>query len=331
MVTMGSRPPGGVNPSRVRVNAARVADTRCGVCCTLPAGAGRGAGWPPGTGGARLGRVITRSPRTLVLPAASLLALSAVLGACGSDDATAPGAPTGTSSSTPASTPSVSTPSVSASSTAPDGIPDGAGAGTGNGCAPNQATTPAGAGTATTGDVDLDGAADTVWLADTPERTLGVTTATGATFSTTFTSAAPQAASALGQKLQPAGPAIVLLDTGRSVALYAVVDCALVPTLNEQGEQYVFDLGFTGYGTGVGCVAGGDEEDLSLAGLNVVDTGDGTFRVTRTAVQLDDFGRRAVNGGTTVVAEGVGADDPRVANAHTVSCGNQTPAAHEPQ
>ncbi|WP_049821210.1 hypothetical protein [Kineococcus radiotolerans] len=278
--------------------------------------------------------MITRSSRALVVSAASLLSFSAVLTACGDTDGTTGAAATSSSTSGsaagtasgPASTTAAGTPSTGA-----DGIPDGVGAGGGNGCPANAATVPAGAGTATTGDVDLDGEADTVWLAATPERTLGITTATGATFSTVFTSAAPQAASALGQKLQPAGPAIVLLNTGRSVALYAVVDCGLVPTLDQRGEPYAFDLGFTGYGTGVGCVAGGDEEDLSLVGLNAIDTGGGTFRVTRTAVQLEDSGRRAVNGGTTVVAEGVGADDPRVTNARTVGCGNQTAGAVEPQ
>jgi len=195
---------------------------------------------------------------------------------------------------------------------------------------PNSAKIPAGAGTAVTGDVDLDGAPDTVWLADTPDRTLGITTASGATFSTTYTNAAPEAATASGQKLQPAGPAIVLLNTGRSVELYAVVDCRLVPTLNAQGQQYTFDLGYTGYGTGVGCVAGGDEEDLQLAGLDAEDTGGGTFRVTRTLVELSDFGRRAANGATTVVAEGVASDDPQVQNARTVGCGNQQ-VAGEPQ
>jgi len=181
-----------------------------------------------------------------------------------------------------------------------------------------------------TGDVDLDGAPDTVWLADTPDRTLGITTASGATFSTVYDSAAPEAATALGQKLQPAGPAIVLLNTGRSVQLYAVVDCRLVPTLDAKGQQYRFDLGYTGYGTGVGCVAGGDEEDLQLAGLNAEDTGGGSIRVTRTLIELTDFGRRASNGATTVVAQGVAADSPQAKNAHTVGCG-QAQAASEPQ
>jgi hypothetical protein len=279
-------------------------------------------------------QVITRSSRALLVPAASLLALTGALAACGDADGTGDATPTSSTTSSATSSTASSATSAAATgtpSTSADGVPDGVGAGAGNGCAPNQEQVPAGAARATTGDVDLDGEADTVWLADTPDRTLGITTATGATFSTTFTSAAPQGATALGQKLQPAGPAIVLLNTGRSVALYAVVDCGLVPTLNAQGEQYVFDLGFTGYGTGVGCVAGGDEEDLSLAGLNAVDTGNGTYRVTRTAVQLEDFGRRATNGETTVVGEGLAADDPRVANARTVGCGNQTAGVAEPQ
>jgi len=277
---------------------------------------------------------VTVPHRSTLLSASSLLALATLLAGCGSDSSATPAA--ASTSSTPAASttaaPSTSAgPASSTPSTTADGTPDGPGAGTGTGCAPNGARIPAGAGTAVSGDVDLDGEADTVWLADTPDRTLGVTTASGATFSTRFTSAAPETASALAQKLQPAGPAVVLLSTGRSVALYDVVDCALVPTLNVQGQQYTFDLGFTGYGTGVGCVAGGDEEDLQLVGLNAEDTGDGHFRVTRTAVQLSDAGRRATNGATTVVAEGLSADDPQVRNAHSVSCRNQSLEAAEPQ
>ena len=281
---------------------------------------------------------MTALPRPRLVSASSLLLASVVLAACGSGSATDPvPAAASASASSATSTPASPAPSTSMASPSPaspstaDGTPDAPAAGGGTGCAPNSASIPAGAGTAVTGDVDLDGAPDTVWLSDTPDRTLGITTASGATFSTTFTSAAPQGASALGQRLQPAGPAIVLLDTGRSVALYAVVDCALVPTRNAQGEQYTFDLGFTGYGTGVGCVAGGDEEDLQLAGLDAEDTGNGTFRVTRTVVDLSDSGRRASNGESTVVAEGVGADDPRVEDARTVGCGNQSKGADEPQ
>jgi len=277
-----------------------------------------------------------------LLSASSLLAVATLLTGCGSDSpadpapvAASPRASSATSTpappatTAPAASPAPSTSSATASTA--DGTPDSPAAGGGTGCVANSATIPAGAGTAVTGDVDLDGAPDTVWLADTPDRTLGITTATGATFSTTYSSAAPQAASALGQELQPAGPAIVLLDLGRSVALYAVVDCRLVPTLNAQGQQYTFDLGFTGYGTGVGCVAGGDEEDLQLVGLDAQDTGNGTFRVTRTAVRLSDFGRRATNGATTVVAEGVGSDSPYVQDARTVGCGDHRQVAGEPQ
>jgi hypothetical protein len=168
-----------------------------------------------------------------------------------------------------------------APTTAEHGTPPAA-APAGNGCPANNAIIPTGTGTAITGDVDLDGQPDVIWLTTTPARAQGMTTATGATFSTTFTNATPQAASALGQKLQPAGPAIVLLNTGRSVELHTVVDCQLVPTRNQQGQQYTFDLGFTGYGTGVECIAGSDEEDLSLVGLNAVDIGGDRFRITQT-------------------------------------------------
>ena len=202
----------------------------------------------------------------------------------------------------------------------------------GNGCPPNSGKIPAGARQVTTADLDLDGAADTLWLADVgSKRTIGVRTATGATFSTTFQSAAPQGARAIGQKLESAGPSIVLLNTGRSVLLYDVADCAIVPVKNPQGAQYTFDLGFTGYGTGVDCVRTG--AGYTLAGLLATpeNSANVAYTISRTKIVLSDFGRHAANGEKSIVATHVTNTSAAFQQAHSVSCGTPSSVVTEPQ
>ena len=198
-----------------------------------------------------------------------------------------------------------------------------------HGCPANGASVPAGAATAPTVDLDGDGAADTLWLSAGTPRTLGVRTHSGAVFSAEFSSAAPQAAQATGQRLAD-GSAIILLDTGRAVPLYAVVDCAIVPTHNPQGQQNTSDRGFTGYGTGVECKDLG--AGLQLVGLNAI-SADGTSStyVTRTAINLSAHGTKATNGRLSTPAKGVTArEDPAVAAAHGVSCADAPAPVIEP-
>jgi hypothetical protein len=264
--------------------------------------------------------------------AAALAAMAAVglsLAACAANPAGSTSAPDTTptpsaDSGTPATALRTETPSTT-------GTPD---TGTGTGASASTAGCPAGgsvpdgAHTGATADLDGDGRPDTLWLSGGTPRRLGVETASGAVFSTEFTSAAPQAASALGARLGD-GTAVVLLDTGRAVPLYAVIDCALVPTANVQGQQYTFDLGFTGYGTGVGCAE--LRRGLQLVGLKAESTDSGTtFTVIRTPIELDDHGASARNGQDEVVAEGVSADDPAVTTAQSVTCGMATAQVTEP-
>ncbi|MFI7588527.1 hypothetical protein ACIB24_15770 [Spongisporangium articulatum] len=245
----------------------------------------------------------------------SVVALAAVLGGCsgGSPSVTA-GPTTATSAAT--------TPAAVVTSAA----------GSDDGCPPGGAAVPSGAGTAKSADLDGDGRADRVWLADIDgKRTLGVRTASGAGFSRTFTSAAPQTATALAARVGtgtgPGTDAVVLLDTGRSVALYAVVDCRLVESRNAQGEQYTFDRGFTGYGTGVGCPSVGGTP--RLAGyLAETDTG-ASYRVTRTTVDLTAGGAKATNGEKTTLGTTLKPTSTDVVAATGVTCGKATPA-HEP-
>ncbi|MEN0130212.1 MAG: hypothetical protein AAGC49_12285 [Brevundimonas sp.] len=237
-----------------------------------------------------------------------------VILATSSDDepATTPtGSPT-------ASAPSGSaTPSASASATATPTPTSTALAG----CPPTDATTPQGADVVETVDVDGDGRADQAWITGGAERTFGVTTASGATFSAPIDSSSPERAAAVVQLIQKEEIPIALVDTGREALLLSLTDCAVTPVQNAQDQPYTFDRGFADQGTGVGCT---DVDGvLRLAGLNAVSADDGaTFDVTRTFVDLDAEGRHVTNGEPEKVATGAGKDELVVTTAHEVSCGD---------
>jgi hypothetical protein len=154
-----------------------------------------------------------------------------------------------------------------------------------------------------------------------------VLTASGASFSTTFESGSPQNATAVANRLGD-GSAIILLSTGRSAALYAVVDCKIVPTKNVDGDQYSFDLGFAGYGTGVACPM--VKEQLYLAGYqSEAAKPEGYANITRTRIDLSKNGTRADNGDEAELGK-FGDDSATYRIAHGVSCGDSE-TAEEPK
>ncbi|WP_152667333.1 hypothetical protein [Cellulomonas sp. FA1] len=228
----------------------------------------------------------------------------------GGDDGTA--APT----TSPTPTPAATTPTAPAS---PSATPAASPATTA-GCAPTGDGPPAGADVREVVDVDGDGRPDQAWLTGGADRRIGVTTASGATFSAAIDSASPVPASAVVQRVQADAIPVVLVDLGREARLWSVVDCGLVAPTNAQGQAYTFDRGFAGQGTGVGCTQDGGA--LRLAGLDAVSADGGTFTVTRTWVDLGDGGRTARNGAAEQVATGAAADDPVVTTAQQVSCGD---------
>ncbi|UCN14656.1 hypothetical protein LFM56_17665 [Cellulomonas iranensis] len=223
------------------------------------------------------------------------------------DDAAAP-----TTSPTPATT----TPTTA---TSPSATPAASPTATA-GCAPTGDGPPAGADVREVVDVDGDGRPDQAWLTGGADRRIGITTASGATFSAAIDSASPVPASAVVQRVQADAIPVVLVDLGREARLWSVVDCGLVAPTNAQGQAYTFDRGFAGEGTGVGCTQDGGA--LRLAGLDAVSADGGTFTVTRTWVDLGDGGRTARNGAAEQVATGAAADDPVVTTAQQVSCGD---------
>ena len=164
--------------------------------------------------------------------------------------------------------------------------------------------------------MDGDGRADTEWIASSPAADgsvlFGVTTAGGGTATAGISSASPVARSVLVADVTGAGEFIALASDGRQVLLYALSDCTIVPVHDPQGDQYAFDLGFTGLGTGVGCVDVDGDGVHDLAGLQA-DTDGGGY--TATQVVLD--GPAARNGASTHVA--ATGDE-----GHAITCGDLT-------
>ncbi|GAB6900233.1 hypothetical protein [Kineosporia succinea] len=282
------------------------------------------------TRAARPGR--RRALPALALVPATLLALAA----CGSAEPTAvtdaTAGPAGVASATASGAagdsgsddPATSAPDTTRSSASTTGSSSG---GSGPACESDGSKVPSDAGMAKAGDLDGDGKNDQIWLADDgDDRLLGVKTASGAVFHTTFSSASPQAATAVGNRLGD-GSAIILLSTGRSAPLYAVIDCKIVPTKNKDGNQYSFDLGFGGYGTGVACPA--VKGALYLAGYDTDEASSGEYTVTRTRIDLADGGASAANGTRSELGDHAqGSATYEIATG--VSCGDM-PKAAEPE
>jgi hypothetical protein len=215
-------------------------------------------------------------------------------------------------------TSSPSAPSSSASSSAPSSSASSAG-----GCTAKTASRPSGAATKPTLDVDGDGKPDTLWIAKQPDADggvpFGITTAAGGTFGTTIRSASPVARSVLVADVTSEGQLIALASDNRQVLLYGISSCSFVPELNAEGQQYAFDLGFTGFGTGVGCVDANRDGTTDLVGLMYEAETNGAGTISRTIVTLD--GPQARNGRTDTVPVTRASE---AEEAQTVSCGDVT-------
>jgi hypothetical protein len=226
------------------------------------------------------------------------------------------------SGGSPSSGPSSSSPAASSSAAASSSSAASSSAAAG-GCTAKDATQPSDAATRPTVDVDGDGKPDTVWIARQPDADggvpFGITTAAGGTFATTIRSASPVARSVLVADVTGEGELIALASDHRQVLLYGISSCSFVPELNAEGQQYAFDLGFTGFGTGVGCVDANGDGTTDLVGLKYEPEANGAGTIERTIVELD--GPQARNGATdtVTVTRASEADE-----AQSVSCGDVT-------
>jgi hypothetical protein len=260
-----------------------------------------------------------RTPSALLLAAATALVLAACTG--GTDDTATTAPPPSPASSGSASAPG-------------SGTGTGTGTGTAAGCAATGDGVPADAASVAGVDLDGDGEPDTLWLTTVGSaegRAVGVTTASGATFSLPVDLAGPAGASALALGPDAGVPGAVIVTDDRLADLLVVQDCALVAVTDTGGTPWQFDLGYTGYGTGVGCVDVAGTGSTVLAGLNLTgDTGAAQV-VTRTAI--DVTGTVATPSGSDAVT--VQPDDTAaLESAREITCGDRTltdDGVHEPQ
>ena len=186
------------------------------------------------------------------------------------------------------------------------------------GCAPTGTAAPDGVTLVQVIDVDGDGRPDSAWISGGSGRSLGITTASGATFSAPIETGSPVPAAAVVSAVGAEGTPIALVDVGREALLYSLAGCSVTQTTDSDGAPYTFDRGFGDQGTGVGCT----EVDgvLQLAGLQATEPAG--WLVTRTFVDLSKDGTVATNGDATVVATDAAAADPVVVTAQEVSCGD---------
>jgi hypothetical protein len=233
------------------------------------------------------------------------IALTLVVAACSAT----------TSSTTTTPPTSITTTSAAASSTSTStGAPTG--------CTTGPTTIPADATIKQVVDLDGDGKPDTAWIATDASGVtkVGVVTAAGGGTERAWDSASPVMRSVLVVHVNDATLPLFLADDGRMVQLWAFSDCSIADVLNVQGSPYEFSLGFTDYGTGVGCAT--VEGVRQLVGLDVTGQSGNTVDWTSTVVTVT--GLEALNGAVTTGTYTSPADDSQIELLHTVSCGDQT-------
>ena len=109
------------------------------------------------------------------------------------------------------------------------------------------------------------------------------------------------------------------MSDGREARLYVLAGCKISAAYDGQGEPFLFDLqNLRGNGTGVGCSDLGDGRHL--VGLQALPDGGG-YTVRRTEINLEGF---IATIGLSDTVTGTSLQDPVVASAMTISCGDQT-------
>ncbi|MCE0535515.1 hypothetical protein LWF15_08335 [Kineosporia rhizophila] len=225
-----------------------------------------------------------------------------------------------------AGTPEAADPVVVQGTAGPAGLASSAG---GPGCPAGGGAVPSESNRVATDDLDGDGSADELWLAhDEGLRLLGVTTASGARFSVVLNQWDEGAqeqrvgdrVSAVAGRLGD-GSAVILVNLGRSAALYSVVNCYIVATTNAENRPYLFDLGYDGTGDGVGCVSEGSSREL-VGYRAEYDATKQTYKVSRRTVSIDETGRQASNGPSEVLGTDLAEGSAEVTRAQSVTCGD---------
>ena len=171
------------------------------------------------------------------------------------------------------------------------------------------------------GDVDGDGNPDGLWIDST--RTLAIVTAAGGVAKFTLDSAAPSAVSAMAVDADERPPLEVLVSDGRTVHLLVFDDCEIVPVINTRdGRPWLFDLGFRGTGTGVGCMEIFGRR--RLVGLKREDRDGEWVNYSAAVLELDG---RTVTLSETVESRHLGpAEDDAIERLTQVTCDGRTMA-----
>jgi hypothetical protein len=172
-------------------------------------------------------------------------------------------------------------------------------------------------------DVDGDGKGDTLYLnaAGSAGIQLGIQTASGAQLVAGVSTAAPVGPSAVVIDPTGTGSPLDVIVQSREAYVYTISGCQLVPVKDSKGAPYVFGMGWSGIGTGMGCstVTG----RTGLVGLDAKKQADGSWSITRTAVI--QTGTTAANGPSDTVKAAEGSAALKSAQG-IVSCGDVTMA-----
>ena len=197
------------------------------------------------------------------------------------------------------------------------------------GCPPGGAPPPADAAQQQVGDLDGDGAPDTLWVGQVrdgngrTDRGVGVITASGANSDLQISSASPMPLAALAIDAQQDGQHQIIVSDGRGARLYVFADCRIQTVFNKQDNQpFLFDLhNLRDHGTGVGCSdLGPPSTGRHLVGLQALSNG-GQWTVRRTEIDLN--GTLATIGQSDTITA-TSAQDPAVTTANTITCGDLT-------
>jgi hypothetical protein len=238
-------------------------------------------------------------------------------------------------------TTTTSTPSASASAAQPGGTPTGTATGTSTtgfttsaqqpaaaGCGTGHARIPAGASTATIGDVDHDGRPDTEFISTHPRLEYGIRTDAGDLATITVTGSGTVSGWTATGFDGPLFP-LTVIDNGKQADLYAFIGCRFIRTLTTTGAPFTFRLGHSavpGPGTGVACTD--QNGGRLLARADAVALADGRYDIRWTTIHYTDQGHHATYQPPAETRySGLHPDDPPVAAADRSSC-LDTPIVH---
>jgi hypothetical protein len=204
---------------------------------------------------------------------------------------------------------------------------EGAATTTGAGCASAEhGRVPGGVASRAFGDVDGDGAPDTLYVGvdqSSSVRRFGVVTASGVRSEWTVDNASPVAPAVLGTAdANEDGQIEIFVNPGRVVDVLTFRDCTLQPYLNREGRPYGFSVGFDDAGTGMGCVDADGDGRRDLVGLSAGERAGDEVPWTRTIVVLS--GNEARNGATSSGTYTSPEDDDAIARLNRITCGDDT-------